>query len=261
MRGEYCVYGATLLSLFSAIMLVFANVSQLSPGAVTSGLFFAEVNCKGLGTAYDVAGGGSGGLTTGDPKAALGQGIGSRQYYRWGVYGECGYLPNGGTCNATSFGYPFDPSGQIGADITTDRGMRGTLFGLLGGDQAITDSVYNMTLSRAANLLIFLGTVMCGIALVVGIFKTRITFLVATIMSGGSALFLMVGAAMWSAIVARNAPIATRMLTETNSVGVTVTAGAALYLVWVGFVSQTLSVIPYVISFLTFRRQNGKAYE
>lgn len=33
--------------------------------------------------------------------------------------------------------------------------MRGTLFGLLGGDQAITDSVYNMTLSRAANLLIF----------------------------------------------------------------------------------------------------------
>lgn len=87
MRGEYCVYGATVLSLISAILLVFTNISQLSPGPLLSGLYMAELAVQGFGGTYDVAAGGSDGLYTGDSKAAMGKGSGLKQYYRYGVYG------------------------------------------------------------------------------------------------------------------------------------------------------------------------------
>lgn len=55
------------------------------------------------------------------------------------------------------FGYPFEPLGNIMADVTTDRGMRGAVPGLVGADQPLSDANYNQVLSRAANLLIFVS--------------------------------------------------------------------------------------------------------
>jgi hypothetical protein len=44
MRGEHCVTGASILSAIAVIMLIFVNIGQVNPGAVTSGLYFAEIN-------------------------------------------------------------------------------------------------------------------------------------------------------------------------------------------------------------------------
>lgn len=44
MRGEHCVAGASVLTFIALILLVFANIGQIKPGAVTNGIYWAEVN-------------------------------------------------------------------------------------------------------------------------------------------------------------------------------------------------------------------------
>jgi hypothetical protein len=44
MRGEHCILGASIATAMAMIMLLFANIGQISPGVVTNGLFFVEVN-------------------------------------------------------------------------------------------------------------------------------------------------------------------------------------------------------------------------
>lgn len=46
MRGEHCVAGASILTAIAVILLVFANIGQLSPGAVTNGIYWAELNVE-----------------------------------------------------------------------------------------------------------------------------------------------------------------------------------------------------------------------
>lgn len=38
--------GASIITAIAVILLVFANIGQLSPGAVTSGIYWAELNVE-----------------------------------------------------------------------------------------------------------------------------------------------------------------------------------------------------------------------
>lgn len=44
MRGEHCVAGATILSVISVILLIFAHIGQVSSGALVRSIYMAEVN-------------------------------------------------------------------------------------------------------------------------------------------------------------------------------------------------------------------------
>jgi hypothetical protein len=44
MRGEYCIFGATALTVMAMIMLIFANIGQINPGGVCNGLYLVEMN-------------------------------------------------------------------------------------------------------------------------------------------------------------------------------------------------------------------------
>ncbi len=44
MRGEHCVAGATVLSTMAVIMLLFANIGQISPGALTNSIHFVQMD-------------------------------------------------------------------------------------------------------------------------------------------------------------------------------------------------------------------------
>ena len=46
MRGEHCVAGASILSAIAVILLIFANIGQVQPGAFTNAIYFVEVNVK-----------------------------------------------------------------------------------------------------------------------------------------------------------------------------------------------------------------------
>ena len=44
MRGEYCVAGASIASAIALILLVFANIGQISSGALVKGIYMVELN-------------------------------------------------------------------------------------------------------------------------------------------------------------------------------------------------------------------------
>ena len=46
MRGEHCVAGASILSAIAVILLIFANIGQVQPGAFTNAIYFVEVDVK-----------------------------------------------------------------------------------------------------------------------------------------------------------------------------------------------------------------------
>jgi hypothetical protein len=88
MRGEHCVAGASILSGIAIILLVFVNISQINPGSVTSGLYFAEINVEAYGAAFVGATGTTPSMYDTSTTDLMGTGKGLRQYYRWGLYSE-----------------------------------------------------------------------------------------------------------------------------------------------------------------------------
>jgi len=251
MRGEHCVLGASLLSAMAVILLVFANIGQISSGAFTNSIYMAEINVEAYGNALQTATSVSaGGLydTKNDP---LGSSIGLRQYYRYGLYNGCGYQKDGsGICNSTIFGYPMIPLAQILSDtpakfkIQTDDIIPTATF---------KDDAYNQNMSRAGSLLIFVGSVLALVAFGFGWVKHRIFFLVAAACAGISASLLMVGAALWTALIAKDDWLKIVQVEHGADLGIYTTAGPTLYLTWVAFALITLSISPYVIACCTFR--------
>ncbi|EIW67660.1 claudin family protein [Tremella mesenterica] len=252
MRGEYCLYGATALSAMAIILLVFAHIGQVSSGAVTSGIYMAQINVAAYGNAYQGGTGDSAGGLYDTKNDALGTGKGLRQYYRYGLYNACGYQKDGsGICNGTIFGYPMEPLSQILADTPTKFK---TQTNDIIPSSTFKDNGFNHGLSRGGSLLIFVGSVFAVISIIFGVLKARICFLIAAASAGFSALLLMIGAAMWTSLIAKDAWLKIVKVKGGTLLGIYTTGGASLYLTWVAFVLMTLSVIPYVVACCTFRR-------
>ncbi|GFZ44993.1 hypothetical protein JCM24511_02719 [Saitozyma sp. JCM 24511] len=252
MRGEHCVAGASILSGIAIILLVFVNISQINPGSVTSGLYFAEINVEAYGAAFVGATGTTPSMYDTSTTDLMGTGKGLRQYYRWGLYNSCGYQKAGsGICNATVFGYPMDGFANILADVPAS--YKTTTTDLITSDSFI-DANYNHGMSRAGSLLIFVASLASLAALITGAVKARIFFFLATIFSSISAFLLLLGATLWTALIAKDAAVNSLIVASKYNAGMDVTAGPALYLTWVSFALMTLSVFPYVVSCCTYRK-------
>ncbi|ORY30543.1 actin cortical patch SUR7/pH-response regulator pali [Naematelia encephala] len=253
MRGEHCIAGASILSAISVILLVFAHIGQVSSGTLTNSIYMVEVNVEAYGNALkNVSKTTPGGLY--DTKNDyLGKEYGIRQFYRYGLYNACGYQKAGsGICNSTIFGYPFEPLAQISADTPTKYQTQWTD---IIPTSSFKDNSWNSGLSRAGSLLIFIGSLFAALAFIVGWIRARICFLIAAGSAGLSALLLMVGSAIWTAIIAKDASISSVKVQYGAKLGILVTAGPTLYLTWVSFALVTLSVLPYVVACCTFRRK------
>ncbi|WVO18075.1 hypothetical protein L204_105774 [Cryptococcus depauperatus] len=252
MRGEHCVAGATILSAISVILLVFAHIGQISTGGLVNSIYMAEVNVAAYGSGFqgDTNTSASGLYNTKNEK--MGQFKGLRQYYRYGMYNACGYQKDGsGNCNASAFAYPMEPLANMVGDIPPKFRLQ-TI-------QIIPDSTfkansYNHGMTRAGSVLIFIGSCAAALALIFGVIKWRLTFFVASVCAGIGAFFLMLGAALWTVIIAKDAWLKVVNVQHGYKLGIYVNAGPSLYLVWVAFALTSLSCFPYVIACCTYRK-------
>lgn len=212
----------------------------------------AQIDLQAYGNAFQTATKTSAGGLYDTKNDKLGSGKGLRQFYRYGLYNACGYQKNGsGVCNSTIIGYPMEPL----ADILSDAPSKfHTQTNDIIPSSTFKNNTYNHNLSRAGSLLIFAGSVFCLIALITGVFKARLLFFAAAVCSGLSAFLLMVGAAMWSALIAKDAWLKIVKVEYGANLGIYTTAGATLYLTWVSFVLMTLAVVPYVVACCTYRK-------
>ncbi|WRT67939.1 uncharacterized protein IL334_004913 [Kwoniella shivajii] len=256
MRGEHCIAGASVLSAVAIVLLVFAHIGQIGSGALVNSIHMMEVNVAAYGNGYQGATNKSASGLYDSKNDKLGSEKGLRQYYRYGLYNACAYQKDGsGICNSSTFAYPAAPLSNIVSD--TPSKFQTELKDII---KAITpsptfqDDAYNRGMTRGGSAMIFCGSVLAAAALIFGIFKIRIFFLVAAICSGLGAFLLMIGAALWTAVIAKDNFVNIVKVKNGNSLGIIVHAGPSLYLVWVAFALVTLSCAPYVIACCTYRK-------
>ncbi|XAO27619.1 hypothetical protein I312_106477 [Cryptococcus bacillisporus CA1280] len=236
MRGEHCVAGATILSIISVILLIFAHIGQVSSGALVKSIYMAEVNVAAYGNGFQ------GGTNT----------SGLRQYYRFGMYNACGYQKDGGgICNTSTFAYPMEPLGGMIGDVPAK--FRKQTVDII-PTSTFKDNSYNHGMTRAGTGLIFVGSCGAALALIFGVIKLRLTFFIASICASVGAFLLMLGAALWTAVIAKDAWLQNVKVQHGYKLGIYVTAGPSLYLVWVAFAFTSLSCLPYVIACCTYRK-------
>lgn len=166
--------------------------------------------------------------------------------YRWTIWshlslpfpphtltsGACGYQKDGaGICNDTIFGYPFEPLAQLVSDAPSAPVNYKTVTMQIIPDKdsgAFKNKSWNRGLSRTASLLIFVGSILTIGALAGGLIKHRLSFLLAAACSGISAFFLMVGAAIWTSIIAKDAALKVVKVEGKVALGIFVTGGPSL---------------------------------
>jgi len=199
------------------------------------------------------------GLFTGNATAPLGQDLGLRQEYLWGFYGHCAYtnLSLGrGICGNQTFGSKFTPFDVILGD-TPARYNVFTQFII--PTTTFKDSGYLGTLSNAAFWLIFIATLAAAVALITGVIKNTWTFGAAAFFSIIATLCILIGASIFTAIISKAASINGYQLPPTASstgapLGVLVSTGKGVYMLWAAFALMLISIFPYTVSWVTFRR-------
>ncbi|WVQ73382.1 hypothetical protein IAR50_002953 [Cryptococcus sp. DSM 104548] len=253
MRGEHCVLGASALTLVSVILLIFAHIGQISSGPLVKSIYMAEVNVAAYGAGF------AGGTNTSasglyDTKNdEMGKFKGLRQLYRYGMYNACGYQKSAasGICNSSTFAYPMEPLANMIGDVPSK--FRIQTVAII-PSSTFKENGYNHAMTRAASALIFVGSVGVALAFIFGIIKFRLTFFVASVCAGVGAFLLMLGAALWTAVIAKDAWLKNVTVQHGYKLGIYVTAGPSLYLVWVAFAMTALSCLPYVIACCTYRK-------
>lgn len=86
--------------------------------------------------------------------------------------------------------------------------------------------------------------------------KHNVAFIISTVSSVIAALFLLIGASIWTVVIHRSRVINNVLLKLPSSqtqvaIGIAVSSGSGLYLVWAAFVLMLFSVIPYMIRYVS----------
>jgi len=217
-----------------------------------------QVNVSGYGAALaaDFYPDPISGLYTNNYTAPLGAQAGLRQLYKFGFYSHCAYVDaTQGICSNQSVATKFRPYDVIVSDMGSNySGYTNTFIPLSSNFRS--SSLGSST--QAGYWLILLGTLCAALALFTGVAKHTVTFLASTIFAILSSLFLLIGAAIWTAALKKAESINSFELTlvATNStvpLGFTVSPGPGLYLVWASFAALLVSTVPYMVSCCTYR--------
>ncbi|EGO02720.1 hypothetical protein SERLA73DRAFT_176062 [Serpula lacrymans var. lacrymans S7.3] len=252
MRGEFCVGSASFLSFTAMLLLIFVHVGSINTSTVPRGITMAKVNTsaygQALGQSFIVP---IQGLYTNDSTAPLGERAGLRQLYEFGLYSHCAYVnTTSGICTNHTVATKYEPYVAITSDMFLNYSQYSdAIF----ADTSFMDSSYLGSNSKAAYYFLLLGTIFAALALFTGVVKHTLAFFASTGLSIVSALFILIGAAIWTSIVKKSEGINSLVLAQGIPAGVTVSVGTGLYLSWAAFACLAVSVIPYMISCCTFR--------
>ncbi|EPQ28791.1 uncharacterized protein PFL1_03594 [Pseudozyma flocculosa PF-1] len=243
----FCVGIGQLLTFAALVLVILANVGQLTNNIVARNIRFVSLDTTGLQDAISRSGGAApNNLYASDQRSTIAAGNGIKRDYQWGLYNYCGGEPSGSNrdCVDSTFNFKWDPVNALLAD--TPQGARNEVQSFL-PQNTFTDSDYLRKYSQAAFWLIFIGTILTGLAWLTGFTANRFGFFGAAIFAFLAALALGVGAAIETAIYtkARDA--------IGNQYGLNLDYGNALWFIWAAFVGCVLSIVPYLISCCTGR--------
>jgi len=256
MRGEVCIGLGAVLSFTSLLLLIFVHVGQINTSSVPRKIAMVNVNVTSLGQGIAAIASPDpiDGLYTNNASAPLEQQAGLRNEYKFGLYSHCAYVNDThGICSNSSTANRFQPYTVIRADLLanysaiTDAAITGTAF---------IDANYLGNFSNAAWYLILIGTICAALALVTGILKHTFGFLVSTLLAILGSVALLIGATMWTVVIMKAESINDFFVGNPAApvpLGIDVSVGEGVFLLWAAFACLIVSVIPLMISCCTYR--------
>ncbi|TFK57646.1 hypothetical protein OE88DRAFT_1671778 [Heliocybe sulcata] len=256
MRGEICIGTASFLSFVALLLCIFMHVGQINTSTVPRGISMAKLNVSGYGNAlYAALGDPVQGLYADNASAPLAAEAGLRNLYEYGLYSYCVYveLPQG-TCSNSSAATRFEPFSAMTSDMIGNWSF--ITEGLIPSNIGFRNSGSLGSLSNSAYYLLILGSICAALAFFLGIAKRTVTFLASSLFAIIGSLFLLVGAAIWTAIVHRAASINDLVVGSSSAptpLGINVSIGNGIYLAWAAFACLFVSILPYMTSCCTYR--------
>ncbi|KAG8826253.1 hypothetical protein FRC19_009400 [Serendipita sp. 401] len=248
-RGSHCLAIGAFFSVLSLVLQIAIHVSQASTTAGSS-LSMVNINLQALESSMQAVFGNSSvkdDLYNTTQGAPLGQSLGLRHEYRWGLYSHCAYILSpavSGVCGNVTFAASWTPFETLREDVPPIYFVQVNEFII----DSLRDSPYLGTLSHVAFYLIFMATIATILVIPLGLIRTTLTFLCAAILSCASAAALLIASSMWTSVISHV------QATNKTRTGVVVSFGQTVWLTWAAFALSLASVLPYVISSRTFRR-------
>ncbi|KLO19977.1 hypothetical protein SCHPADRAFT_898047 [Schizopora paradoxa] len=259
LRGEICIGMATFLSFTSVVLLIFAHVGQINTSTVPRGIAMMKVNMSNYGAALaNAIGDPVQGLYTSNASAPTGQEAGLRQLYQFGLYSYCAYIDHSqGTCTNTSAAFQLQPFKAVLSDMPAN--YSGLTQGFVPDTLTLTNDHYLGEFSKAAYYLLLIGTICAFLAMVIGVPKRTLTYLISTLFAIFGTGLLFIGVVIWTVLIHKAETINKAQVSSSGAgaatlpLGIVVSVGSGLWLFWAAFVCLFLSVVPYLVSCCTYR--------
>ena len=223
-----------------------------------SHLTFRQALARGLGDPIN-------GLYATNASAPLQEAAGIRQVYKYGLYSYCGYL-NGsaGACSNSTFGNKYLPYNDILEDMSLNYSAL-TIFIINGTSSFTSQSIGSHT--RSASYLILIGTICAFLAFVMwvailylfpycprlitplsGVYKHTIAFFISGCLAILATIFILTAAALWTTAINTSESVNGLILNTTNiPLGIEVSSGPGLSLLWAAVGLLIASLVPYLI--------------
>ncbi|KAJ6604203.1 actin cortical patch SUR7/pH-response regulator pali [Mycena vulgaris] len=256
MRGEICVGSASFLAFASLLLLIFVHVSQINTSTVPRGISLVKVNVSDYGDALHAAlFDPIDGLYTNDSSAPLEFAAGLRQFYLFGLYSHCGYVnESAGTCSNHSTQNQFQPYAALTSDMSPSYSLLTTFILSETNTAFFADSDSLGHTSRAAYWMLLLGTICAALALLTGVAKKNFFFFVSTGFAIIGSIFILIGASIWTVMIHKTQSVNSVMIGQVpQSIGIHVSMGPGLFMIWAAFATLFVSIVPYMVSCCTFR--------
>lgn len=204
------------------------------------------------------------GLYTSNASAPLEAQAGIRQEYKFGLYSYCGYLNNtAGTCTNTVMADKYQPYNALLADMSLNYSAL-TIFIINGTSSFESQSIGSHT--RSATYLILIGTICAFLAFVMytylilgssvpllitslsGVFKHTLAFFASACLAILATVFILTAASLWTAAVNTSESVNSLILNTTSiPLGIKVSSGSGLSLLWAAVGCLFASLVPYLI--------------
>ena len=187
--------------------------------------------------------------------------------YKFGLYSYCGYVNNtAGICTNTTIANKYQPYDALLADMTANYSAL-TVYIINGTSSFESQSMASHT--RSAYYLILVGTICAFLALVMcavsrfcscrffahsfsssGVFKRTLAFLTSACLAIIATTLVLTGASLWTSAVNSSESVNGLILNTTNiPLGIEVSAGPGLSLLWAAVGCLCASLIPYLIRY------------
>lgn len=252
-RG-FCPSVGLVFATLSLILALIANVSQINGTLVPRHLSLITLSTTGFQDALAAANDlGITNLTDLYAKPAEstatreGSHDGLREEYSYGVWSFCAGASQDSPdyCTPRRFGAPFSPVAQLEADLPekyTDQFTK-TL-----PSSIFTDNTYLENFTKAASLLAFAGSAAVGLGWLTSLLPWSFFYALSSIVSLIGTLALAVSSVIYTIIVSRVSAALADATVEGVKLGLTISMGTGLYLLWAATGCSLLSVLALTIA-------------